>query len=633
MQAPATVIASPAKKLPYAILGPDWSGPGGIGDYANSNGNVFDTVNAAHALRDGVPLEQHVAADPDGIYDLVVVGGGISGLMTCYEFLKQRGPKAKVLAIDNHPIFGGEAKQNEVEIDGYRLQGPQGSNMFLWPPRTAAEITTFWHPAWEELGLPMEDGPGAPTWISEATGTSTPLAFERDNYSSMMTARERTRQVQFFADPKQSGRLVGTINPWERRYQDLPWPEEVREQLVRLDQFTLRSSPEQFEQWLDSMTYAEYLTKIVGVTRREVFDYLDPQIAAYGTGLGCEVVSACAAWHFRAPGFLRPDERKQREAGGPPKVRGSSFPGGNAGIARQILKRLIPDALRGNSTLHDVVYGSVNWPALDRPGQPIRMRLNSTAIDVRHDGPPDSARHALVTYVENKTGAAHRVRCKAVVMAGGQWMNKHVIRDAPPDLRVAMDSFNHAPMLVINVGVRHWRFMEKMGVTSARWFGELGWFTNVRAPMSIDGDHMPLDPNRPTILTFYNPYVCFSPALLDPAIPIRARCIAARQALLSLPYADIESAMRRQLTAAFGEAGFDAKRDIAAIIVNRWGHAYVALDPGFYFGKNRQPPPREVVQQGYGRVRFSHSELSGLQLWSTACAEGERAARQTLEFA
>jgi spermidine dehydrogenase len=274
----------------------------------------------------------------------------------------------------------------------------------------------------------------------------------------------------------------------------------------------------------------------------------------------------------------------------------------------------------------------VNFQSLDRSGQSLRMRLSSTAVDVRHEGAPGKADHVSVTYIDNATGKPHRVRGAAVIMAGGQWMNKHVIRDAPNELASAMNDFNHAPMLVVNVGVRHWRYMERLGVTSARWSGSLGWFTNVRAPMSIAGEHMPLDPSKPAVLTFYNSFSSISPGITNQGVPLKAQCVAARQALFSLSYRAIETAMREQLSTAFADYGFDHEKDVAALVTNRWGHAYVAPQPGFYFGQNGGAAPRDVVRNGFGRVRFSHSELSGTQLWSAACQEGQRAAMQVLEL-
>ena len=99
------------------------------------------------------------------------------------------------------------------------------------------------------------------------------------------------------------------------------------------------------------------------------------------------------------------------------------------------------------------------------------------------------------------------------------------------------------------------------------------------------------------------------------------------------PFSAIEAGVRSQFSKLFGDYGFDAGRDIAGIIANRWGHAYVVDPPGFFFGKDGKPAPRDVLRKGFGRLTFGHSELSGSQMWETAADEGTRAARQALEIA
>jgi spermidine dehydrogenase len=89
--------------------------------------------------------------------------------------------------------------------------------------------------------------------------------------------------------------------------------------------------------------------------------------------------------------------------------------------------------------------------------------------------------------------------------------------------------------------------------------------------------------------------------------------------------------IRRQLQLMFGGAGFNAKRDIAGIVINRWGHAYIAPQPGFYFGTADGPAPLEVIRERYGRIAFGHSELSGRQSWGRAAQESRRALKQVLE--
>jgi spermidine dehydrogenase len=614
--------------IPNATLGPNWTGPGGIGDYAGANGNTHPTVNAAHALRDRL-LELKALPSPSEDYDLVVVGGGIAGLCSCYEFIKARGSGARVLLLDNQAIFGGEAKQNEIEVDGYRLQGPQGSNMFIWPARVAETMNFFWHKAWREVGLPMGGEADAPTWVDSAT-----MSLPRNHFSPMMVLRDRWPQAQFFRDPQHRDQWKHAMSPWTNGYRDMPWSEQAKQELARVDSFIPTPPPGvgNFDVWMDSMTYKDYLTRMVGVTQPEVFAYLDPQIASYGGGLGCANVSAFAARDFRAPATLLREEverDKKRRSGVGIQFEPASFPGGNTGIARYFVKRLIPNAITGKDSMHDILYGQIDWSALDHPQQPLRMRLNATAIDLRHDGPVDSSAHVQVTYVDNLTGAKRCVRGKAVVMASGQWVNKYVVHDAPRSLLEAMGQFNYAPFLSISVAVRNWHFLDKLGAPVVRWFDSFGWFTNVRAPMAINGEHMPADPDKPTILTFYLPYTAFVPPDAG-AMPLRAQCVLARTTLLNMSYRDIETKIRGQLTATFAPYGFDDRRDIAGIITNRWGHAYVIPVPGFFYGKDGTPAPRARVQQGYGRVRFSHSELGGVQLWSNACQEAERAVKQVL---
>ncbi len=86
--------------------------------------------------------------------------------------------------------------------------------------------------------------------------------------------------------------------------------------------------------------------------------------------------------------------------------------------------------------------------------------------------------------------------------------------------------------------------------------------------------------------------------------------------------------IRQQLVTLFGEAGFDPQRDIAGIVLNRWGHAYVNPQPGFYFQPNGAPAARDVIRRPFGRIAFGHSELVGHQYWLGAINEGKRAMEQ-----
>ena len=101
--------------------------------------------------------------------------------------------------------------------------------------------------------------------------------------------------------------------------------------------------------------------------------------------------------------------------------------------------------------------------------------------------------------------------------------------------------------------------------------------------------------------------------------------------MFAMSYAQVEKKVRDQFTKMFAAGGFDADGDIAGITLNRQGHAYVATPPGFFFGKDGKPAPRDVIRQPHGRIAFAHAELVGMQMWEGAAHEGERAAEQALK--
>jgi spermidine dehydrogenase len=127
------------------------------------------------------------------------------------------------------------------------------------------------------------------------------------------------------------------------------------------------------------------------------------------------------------------------------------------------------------------------------------------------------------------------------------------------------------------------------------------------------------------VLTFYIP-------LLHPEVDPTVQGMAGRAQLLSTSYLEFERQIREQLSDMFGTAGFDARRDIAGIVLNRWGHAYFAPGPGFFFGSENTPPPHEVIRTPYGRIVFAHSELQGNMNMAHAMLEGTRGARQAMEM-
>lgn len=580
----------------------DWNGYAGIGDYARSNGNVASVINAAHGVRDGLYEKNIASATPvDEPYDLVIVGGGFSGIIAAYEFRKAH-PDRRCLVLDNHPVFGGEAKQNQMQVDGVILTGPQGSNGTIVP----AAGTNYAHvqELWDDVGLPRSFDFVAPSKDAAS------LKFSRDHYEPMYWG-ETANSLGYFFDEPFAQKRAWVVNPWSDDLKRAPISQRVRDSWLywKHAEVLKRGDEAATDRWLDSMSYGDLVTKVMGLSA-EVFRLADPLVATADYAVSSDAISGYAAKLLGLPGT--------DTAAIPGDA--FSFPGGNAAIMRHIVKKLIPEAITGTRAFKDVLYAPINFDALDRPRQPTRIRLNATVVAVKHDGPPESAKSVQVTYAVN--GELKRVTANAAIVSAGGWITRHIVRDMPPAYVKAYSQFHHGPILVANVAVRNWKPFAELGITCAHWFDGLGFFVNVRQPM-MDGAPAPLDPSKPAMLTMYIGFP-------QSGVPVAQQTAAARGRLLGTSFADFEVRIRRQLQTLFGGSGFDARRDIAGIIINRWGHAYIAPQPGFYFGTPDNPAPLEVIRKPYGRIAFGHSELSGRQSWGRAGKEAQRAVSQIL---
>jgi len=571
----------------------NWYGPGGIGDYAKSHGNTPELIKTAHQIRSGkFSNQEKMAIDTNEEFDLVVVGGGFSGLSAAYHF-NRLNPSGRVLVLDNHPIFGGEAKRNDFIVNGMHISGPQGSNDFGLPSLDGGPDDYF-----TALNMPREFN------YTEPTGSAVDMRIPIDNYD-YLTWQERSYDVGHFFD--------GAATPWVKDVwgsglQSTPWSKEVQAAFQRVRSI---EGSKQTDQWLDTVTLKSYYEKNLGLPP-EVIAFYDPIMASI-IGLGCDGISAYWGKYFDMPGFKRPD---LYDAGYL-----QSFPGGNAGIARHFVKKLNPEAIEGKS-FEEILFGKINFAKLDHADKTVRMRLNSTVVAVEHISEISNKEHVQITYANGEV--LSRLKAKTVVMASGGWVNRHVLKDMPDSYHSAYAKFGHSPVLVANVALTNWRFLERLGVTAALWNGGFGFTCNIRRPMIVDGQSQPLDPDKPIVMTFYAP-------IFKPGLSRKNQGIIGRAELLGTSFADYERQIREQMTAMFSAGGFDPVRDIAGIILNRWGHAYVNPDLGFMFGNNNELSAPDVIRQPYGRIAIGHSELRGHQYWNGAAGEGRRAVEALID--
>ncbi len=361
---------------------------------------------------------------------------------------------------------------------------------------------------------------------------------------------------------------------------------------------------------MDSITMETFMMKQYGLSRETIRTFFTPG-PGDPYGIGPDVLSAYC-W---GGGVMN------RGLG----THSHSFPGGNDGIARHMVKTLIPDAIPGSRTLANICLGRINFAALDQPGQPMRIRLGSTVVGVKHEG--DAANSALVSVTYTRGGKLYRLKARAVVMAGGSWTTKHIVLDLPVTHRDAYSRFYRSPCMIANIALRNWRFLYKLGNLRRILVRGLGMFRgSPQTAHLLDAG----EDHRAGLARGADLKVLFC----RPGLPIQEQGDRGRAEMLDTPFRQYELQLREQLTEMFGASGFDARRDIAGIILNRWGHAYGSPQPGFFFGKNGQPAPRDILRQSsFGRIAFANTDLSGDPNHQTAITEAERAAGQLLDGA
>jgi spermidine dehydrogenase len=588
-----------------------WAGYTGEGDYRDSAGNTDRVIESAHAVRDGKYDQAPAEVSETGeTYDCVVVGGGFSGLSAGLFFHQRAGRDRNCLILDNAHIFGGVAKRNEFVVDGHRLYAPQASVHFQ-PPYP----NSFLKNVYEAMGLDWEAFQAYQKW----EGPSPEISLPRSAYGQG-TINGKAANGFFFGAKYGHSPGIWVIDPWGKKLDGTPFDEKTRKEMLRLNNEEPVAAPLVYDypgdavsRRLDSITLEDYLVRTYGVSRETIRFFIAPEMSG-GFGLGPDALS----------GFLQYEWSKTIPTVDDSMKTGiQMFPGGNSGMIRLLVKTMIPDAIEGPRTMAAVWKNAVNFAALDRPHQRVRMRLDSTVVRVEHIG--ETSKADFVSVVYSKDGRLFGVKAKTVVMAGGGWMTKRVVRDLDETRRTSYEQFNYSPYMVANVAVRNWRFLYNLGISSANWFEGLGRYVNVRKSATFGMDSAVTGPDLPTVLTLFIDFA-------KPGLPARTQGQMGRAELLSTSFTEYERQIRQQFTDMFAASGFDAKRDIAGIVLNRFGHAFINPQPGFFFGLDGKPAAREALRNGpFGRISFSHCDLAGAMDHRNAFMESERAVGQLLD--
>ena len=591
-------------------------------------GSHVGAFEVAHSVRDGDFWEKAGRPIETGEpFDLIVVGGGISGLSAAYFFRKAH-PDARVLILENHDDFGGHAKRNEFAAGDRKLLGYGGTFSIESPaPYSAVSRGLV-----EELGISVPD---YSKYVSKDLYRSLGLApcvyFDKKTFGSDVVVESPLAvggSESELDNPETSNKL------WERFLAAAPLSDAAKKSLQNLrqprDYFPGLSSNEKKAR-LARISYAKFLTDIAGTNAEVVKLY---QTAPHGLfGVGIDAVSAQDAWGLGFIGFsglnLDPGPGKGMNRDAIPNVEAEKyffhFPDGNASIARLLVRKLIPGAVPGDSVT-DLITAKANYAKLDDSSSPVRIRLSSMVVRVRHEGDPATAKNVELTY--SRLGKLYSVRAPLAVLACWNLVIPYICSELPEKQKRALHSAAKVPLLYTNVAIRNWTAFQKLGASSLYSPGSYHSSFNLDLPVSIGGYHCSSSPDQPIVI-----HMMKTPC--QPGMPARDQHRFGRIELFGTDFETIERKIRDQLAGALGPGGFDPARDITAITVNRWPHGY-AYEYNSLFDKfwlEGGEIPCEVARQPFGRIAIANADAGAYAYTDGAIDQAWRAVQEILRLA
>jgi spermidine dehydrogenase len=566
------------------------------------------SFEVGHDLRDGksfpvdrLPVEER--------YDLVVVGGGISGLAAAWFYRRAFGRRARILILDNHDDFGGHAKRNEFRIGGRLILGYGGSESMQSPATLYSSLAKY---LIKQLGVDIE---------------RFKTAFERDLYPSLGLSRgvffgreAFGRDVLATGDPQPM--LADDIPPDRRNGKPIadfiaqfPVSDQSKAQLLALyagkdDPLPGKSEDEKLA-LLKKTSYRDYLIKVCGCSEEVANCFQGRTLDFYA--LGCDAIPASDAREAGYPGFggLGLADTANPELNEPYI---HHFPDGNASLARLLVRSLIPGVARGR-TMDDVVLARFDYAKLDVRGAPVRIRLESTCVSVRN-----VRRGVELAYM--RAGRLHRVAAKHAVLACFNSVIPHIMPELQAAQRQALAQNVKAPLVYTKVLVRNWHPWVKLGVHEIS--APMSFHSRVKLdyPVSMGGYRHPRDPSEPMCL-----HLVHVPGAPNQGLDARTQFRLGRAKLLAMEFAEFEARIRDELDRMLGPGGFSAARDIAAITVNRWAHGY-SYDPNSLFDDEEDESLKTAARQPVGRVTIANSDADWEAYAHSAIDQAARAVRE-----
>lgn len=580
-------------------------------------GNHPGSFEAAHLLgREGkhfdpksVPVEEQ--------FDLVVVGAGISGLAAACFWQQLQGKNQRILLLDNHDDFGGHAKRNEFNVEGKTILGYGGSESFQ-SPRTnfspvAMGLLKTLNVDIEQMAKDFDQNFYPDLKLSRG------VYFDRKNFGvdKIVNGDPGRAVADDIAPDRLNGRdITAFIN-------DFPLSESDRKALIALHTEQKDYLPElntdEKVAWLDSHSYSQFLREKVGLSEIAI-RYFQQRTNDF-QAVGIDATSCSDARICALPGLdgmnLPPLDAESLADLDEPYI--FHFPDGNAGLARLMVRHLIPAVAPGDS-MESIVLAKFDYSQLDKKDSSVRLRLNSTGVHVANVS--EQGKQAVdVTYLTGDK--LHRVRAGQVVMAGYNMMIPYLVPEMPEKQAAALKENVKSPLVYSKVVIRNWQPFMKLGVHEI--YSPAAPYSRVKLdyPVNMGGYEHPRDPNQPIGL-----HMVYVPTLPGSGLSPREQSRKGRALLLGTPFEVHEKMIREQLQGMFGAAGFDHQRDIQAITVNRWSHGYSYFLNGLFDDEKEAEQIIHTARQPIGRITIANSDSDWSPYANSAVDQAWRAVNE-----
>jgi spermidine dehydrogenase len=564
-------------------------------------GQHASAIDSLAAIRRGdYATYPSIDVDANETYDLVIVGGGLSGLAAAY-FWHAALPNQRVLVLDNHDDFGGHAKRNEFVYQGRTYLGYGGTMSVATPYPYSYMAKRLLVDLGVDVGRNMEFADRT-LFQTYKLGAST--FFDREHFGE-------DRLVPG------NGRL-----PWDVFFAKAPLSDAARRDLIRLH----GKNPD----YLAGKTVEQKLALLARISQQEFLlshAKMSPDALPFFLGQGgrnnkrvdtTPALEAARAGRVGFDGLGLPDEESFRQ--------GSftfHFPDGNASIARLLVSRLVPAAIPGSHDMTTIVSAPpVAYDRLDQTGTPTRIRLNSTVARVAVEGSAGRPTGAKIAYLRG--GKMHQVRAESVVLACYNAIVPRLLPELPPAQKAALAIPVKVPMLYTNLLIRRWTAFQALGVASINAPGMYHPNTSLDPGSAVGGYKGVTTPDAPIVVHMVrNPN--------RPGLPRKEQNRLGQQELLSMSFHDFEASIRRQMARMLAGTDFDPAADIVGIAVNRWpdGYSYTydtLADPDV-------PPeqrPHVMGRQRFGPVTIANADAGAAAFTNQAFDEAHRAVQELL---